>query len=206
MVFNYVPNFPHPMTIIASSHSSKHTSGNMNIDQCRTTMMHKESEMILFQSMSLDTAKAPTVSPQGFLLAVSASIWIDNAGFGPPARLSLFAVKNMSGSDDALMPVWTGKRAFSSYPCQISTLAFLRPKPHEYYNQWHYVLRHNVYVLLVVVSIHSAPRNSFSIFKEHPQATSDVKIYYMHGPIHQVFVPNSWALTPHMSEICCVRD
>ncbi len=156
--------------------------------------------------MILNTAKAPSLSPQGFLLAVSASIWIDNAGFSPPSRLSLFAVKNISGSDDALMPVRARKRAFSFYPCQIPSLAFLRLEPREYYGQSHYVLRHDVYVLLVIVSIHIAPRNSLSIFKEHTQATSDVKFYYMHGPIHQVFVPKSWALTPHMSETSCVRD
>ena len=69
-----------------------------------------------------------------------------------------------------------------------------------------YVHRHDVYVLFVIVSIYSVPRISFFMFKEHLQATSDVKIYYMHGPIHQVFVPYSWALTPHMSEISCVRD
>lgn len=49
MVFNYVPNIPHPMTIVASSHSSKHASGSMNIGQCRTTMMHEESEMVISQ-------------------------------------------------------------------------------------------------------------------------------------------------------------
>ncbi len=112
----------------------------------------------------------------------------------------------MSGSYDALMPVWIRKRASSSYPCHISTLAFLRPEPFKNNGQWQYVLRRDVYALLVVVSIHVVLRNSFFIFKEHPQATSDVKIYYMHGPIHQVFVPNSWALTPHMSEISCVRE
>ena len=118
--------------------------------------------------MGLNTAKAPSVSPQGFLLAFPAQTWIDNAGLIPPSRLSLFDVKSMSDSDDALMPVWIRKRAFSSYPCQIPTLAFLRPKPLEDNGQWQYVLRHNVYVLLVVVSLHFVPRNSLSMSKEHP--------------------------------------
>lgn len=71
MVLNYVPGFPRPMTIMTFSHSSKHPPGIMNIYRCRTTMMHENPDG-LFQPISLNTAKAPSVSFQGFLLVVSA--------------------------------------------------------------------------------------------------------------------------------------
>ena len=38
----------------------------MSKGQCRTTVMHEESEMIVFQPMSLFTAKAPSVSLEAF--------------------------------------------------------------------------------------------------------------------------------------------
>ena len=68
------------------------------------------------------------------------------------------------------------------------------------------MLRHDVRVLFVADFIHFTLQISFSTIRELFHNTSDVKFYYMHGPIHEVFVPNSWALASHMSDISCVRE
>lgn len=37
------------------------------------------------------------------------------------------------------------------------------------------------------------------------QESHDVKIYYFNGPPHYEFVPNCWALPPHVSDNGCAK-
>ena len=40
---------------------------------------------------------------------------------------------------------------------------------------------------------------------KYSQLSHDVKIYYINGPPHYEFVPQCWALPPHVSNNGCVK-